>query len=166
MSLVLRHQPQKIDLKLDEQGWANTADLIDKIEGLDLTILKQVVETNAKKRFAFNADETKIRASQGHSIKIDLGYEPVTPPEFLFHGTAIRNIESIKKTGLAKRNRHHVHLSADKVTASSVGQRHGKPIILIIKSQKMFDAGYEFFVSDNQVWLTDNIPVEFIDFNE
>jgi putative RNA 2'-phosphotransferase len=164
MSLVLRHQPQKIDLKLDEQGWANTADLIDKIEGLDLTILKQVVETNAKKRFAFNADETKIRASQGHSIDIDLGYEPVSPPSMLYHGTAEQYVTAIQLKGLLKRKRQHVHLSKDVATASQVGKRHGKLILLEIDTQQMEADGYLFYLSENKVWLTDHVPAIYITF--
>ena len=104
----------------------------------------------------------KIRASQGHSIDINLGYTPQQPPEMLYHGTATRFLDSILQTGLEKRNRHHLHLTADKSTATQVGLRHGKVIILEILAQKMFEDGYEFFVSENGVWLTDNVPVKYI----
>lgn len=168
LSLVLRHQPEKIGLKLDEQGWANTQELIEKINKsgtpFNLNILQQVVENNNKKRFAFNADGSQIRASQGHSIKIDLGYTPTQPPEFLYHGTATRFLESIHEQGINKGSRHHVHLSKDIPTAKSVGGRHGVPVILTIKAQAMFEDGYKFFVSVNNVWLTESIPVQYIAF--
>ena len=168
LSLILRHKPEKINIKLDNFGWANVDELIEKCNAFGIKFTKEeldyVVENNSKKRLAYSEDGLQIRASQGHSIKIDLGYEAVTPPEFLFHGTATRFLESIRKTGLEKRNRHHVHLSSNEQTATSVGKRHGKLALLIVKSKKMHDAGFQFFVSENQVWLTNNVPVEFIVF--
>ena len=153
---------------MDKNGWVNTEELIQKLNNktpnFNMESLEIIVAENNKKRFAFNSDKSKIRANQGHSIKIDLAYEPTEPPEFLYHGTAIKNIESIKKQGLVKGKRHHVHLSADKSTALNVGQRHGKPVILIIETKKMHETGYEFFVSDNQVWLAEVIPTDFIRF--
>ena len=168
LSLILRHRPEKIDIQLDDYGWANTNEILEKCNAFGVKFSKEeldyVVEHNPKKRFAYNDDGSKIRASQGHSIQIKLGYEPVEPPKYLYHGTATRFLSSIKETGLQKRNRHHVHLSLEKATATDVGGRHGKPIILTIQAQLMHQNGYEFFVSENGVWLTDQIPVEFIDF--
>lgn len=170
LSLILRHKPQVIGLNLDEQGWASVEELLQKLaankKGITMSELEWVVENNNKKRFSFNEDKTRIRANQGHSLKLDLGYEAVEPPEFLYHGTASRFIDSIKKTGLEKRNRHHVHLSQELDTAKSVGGRHGKPVILIVKSKEMHQAGHDFFVSKNGVWLTDRVPLGFIDFSE
>ena len=166
LSLILRHRPQVIGLTLDEQGWAVTKTLLEKVNGsgkkLTLATLEEVVSTNDKKRFAFNEDKTKIRANQGHSIKIKLGYKPVTPPTYLYHGTATRFMNAIRKEGLKKQNRHHVHLSKDVETAKKVGSRHGVPVILTIQAAAMHQAGYAFFVSDNGVWLTDHIPIAFI----
>jgi putative RNA 2'-phosphotransferase len=163
LSYILRHAPDSVGLTLDENGWANVHDLMTKFGSpLSIEDLKEVVETNEKKRFAFNDDLTKIRASQGHSIEIDLAYQPTTPPEFLFHGTATRFIESIKKDGLVKGSRHHVHLSLDEVTARKVGARHGSPVILTLKSKEMYEAGYVFYVSENDVWLTEHVPTRFI----
>lgn len=166
LSLVLRHQPETIGIKLDENGWTTVSDLIEKLAAagtsIDFNTLKHVVDTNAKKRFAFNDTFDKIRASQGHSIAIELGYEPQTPPEILYHGTAAQYIDSILSTGLNKGNRHQVHLSADTTTAINVGKRHGKPVVLEVAAKKMHNDGYAFFVSENNVWLTDNVPVEYI----
>jgi putative RNA 2'-phosphotransferase len=163
LSYILRHAPDSVGLQLDENGWASVHDLMSKFgRPLSIENLNEVVETNEKKRFAFNEDLTKIRASQGHSIEVDLAYQPTTPPEFLFHGTATRFIESIKKDGLLKGSRHHVHLSLDEVTARKVGARHGSPVILTLKSKEMYEAGYVFYVSENDVWLTEHVPTRFI----
>ena len=166
LSLVLRHKPQEIGIQLDEQGWVSVQDLLDEMKNhgrkMDIETLKHVVETNSKKRFAFSEDGTKIRASQGHSLDVDLGYEPTEPPEILYHGTAKKSVESILSTGIEKRSRHLVHLSADIETAIKVGQRHGKPAVLIIKSREMHKGRHNFYLSANNVWLTEFIPPEFI----
>lgn len=166
MSLVLRHKPETIGLKLDAQGWAKVDDLLEKMnqhgKRINRRLLEQVVATNDKKRFTFDADGTRIRANQGHSIQIELGYVPETPPEILYHGTARRFIDSIFKSGLEKRQRHHVHLSADIPTALNVGGRHGKPVILEVLAGAMSEQGHAFYRSKNGVWLTDHVPTEFL----
>ncbi|RMZ60768.1 RNA 2'-phosphotransferase [Chryseobacterium nematophagum] len=166
LSLILRHQPELINLTLDENGWAYIEDLKLKSSHnkmyFTLEELDEVVETNNKKRFIFNEDKTKIRANQGHSIDIDLGLKPQKPPEFLYHGTALHNIDSILEKGIERRNRQHVHLSPDKETATKVGMRHGKPIILTIRTGKMFEDGVLFYLSENGVWLTDYVNVQYI----
>jgi putative RNA 2'-phosphotransferase len=166
LSLILRHQPETIQLKLDENGWADVNELIAKsAKGrmhFSFEDLEEVVETNNKKRFAFNEDKTKIRASQGHSIDIDLALKAAQPPDFLYHGTADSNISSIREKGIEKRNRQHVHLSADKETATKVGMRHGKPVILTIRTKEMYDNGIHFYLSANGVWLTDFVDAKYI----
>ncbi len=163
---MLRHQPQTIGLQLTGQGWAVVDDLLEKMQAngtlLDKKTLQYIVATNNKKRFAFSDDGTMIRASQGHSIKVDLSYTPVTPPDILFHGTAERTIFSILRDGLKKQQRQHVHLSADKETALSVGRRHGKPMVLEIMAGKMHKDGYTFFRSENGVWLTEAVPTIYL----
>ncbi len=166
LSYVLRHQPELIDLNLDENGWANVEELITKSkndsQGFTFEELDEIVQTNSKKRFAFNEDKTKIRASQGHSIDINLALIGQQPPEFLYHGTSQNNVGSILEKGIEKRSRQHVHLSIDKETATSVGMRHGKPIILTISTGKMFKDGIDFYLSENEVWLTDFVHPEYI----
>ncbi len=166
LSLILRHKPQEIDLELDENGWANTKELISKMvsagKKMDMETLEIVVENNDKQRFTFNDDKSKIRANQGHSIKIDLNYSEQEPPDFLYHGTAKKFLDSILKEGLKKQKRHHVHLSSDVEIANSVGKRHGAPVVLKIPAKQMYEAGFVFYKSKNGVWLTDNVPVEYI----
>ena len=168
LSLVLRHQPETVGLKLDEAGWVSVAELLVACgeHGLKFSLeeLQQVVATNDKKRFAFSEDGLLIRASQGHSVEVELGYEPITPPETLFHGTAERFLASIKTQGLVKGSRRHVHLSADEETARNVGQRHGRPVVLTVSAGRMHEAGFLFYASENGVWLTEHVPVGFLTF--
>ncbi|GAB2188805.1 RNA 2'-phosphotransferase [Sessilibacter sp. MAH1] len=166
LSLILRHNPQKINLTLDANGWANIDDIIANSKHLTLTkeLILLVVERNDKKRFALNDDHTKIRASQGHSIAIELGLAAKEPPEILYHGTAERFVDSIKQQGLIKKNRQHVHLSSNKNTAVNVGQRYGKPQVLVINTKAMRQDGIEFYLSENNVWLVDSVAVKYISF--
>jgi len=166
LSLVLRHKPERIGLALDQYGWVQVEDLIARAQkaGIDIDrqLLQIVVEQNNKKRFAFNEDGTKIRANQGHSLSVDLGLTAVDPPDVLYHGTATRFLDSIKKEGLLPQGRHHVHLSPDEKTAMAVGKRHGKPVVLIVKAKEMVEQGYQFYRSANGVWLTERVPAIYL----
>lgn len=166
MSLVLRHKPELIGLQLDEHGWASVEELINRMNEKDANVgyadILHVVDTNDKKRFALNEDKTRIRASQGHSIEVDLELKPVTPPDILYHGTATRFLDAILKDGLLKQNRQHVHLTAIKETAVAVGGRHGRPVVLEVDAAAMVNAGFEFYVSANNVWLVEIVLPEFI----
>jgi putative RNA 2'-phosphotransferase len=166
LSYILRHKPEAYGIVLDGKGYTNVDELINKLnahnENISFEILKHIVDTTNKKRFAFNEDFTKIRASQGHSVDVELGYTEQQPPEILYHGTVEKFLASIMKDGLQKMQRHHAHLSTDKATAIKVGERRGKPIILEIKSGDMFSAGYTFYLSHNGVWLIDHVPSHYI----
>lgn len=168
LSRVLRHHPETIGLPLDSQGWADVEQLQVQARrhGLALTteLLREVVEQNDKQRFTLNEEGTRIRASQGHSIPIDLGLEPTPPPELLYHGTAVRFIASIQTHGLLPGRRNHVHLSVDQTTAARVGGRHGSPVVLEVRAGLMHAAGYPFYLSANGIWLTKHVPVEFLSF--
>jgi len=170
LSLVLRHQPETIGIQLDQRGWTDIDELIEKANSygvkFDREILNHIVATNSKKRFAFNNTLDKIRASQGHSVEIELGYTNQKPPEILFHGTGEKSVQSILDTGLEKRNRQHVHLSSDFDTAVKVGQRHGKPFVFKVLAERMYNDNFQFFISDNGVWLTDHVPTKYLKQND
>jgi putative RNA 2'-phosphotransferase len=170
MSLLLRHQPEKIGLALDEHGWASVADLIALTQNgsvrLSRELIAEVVATNDKKRFVLSEDGERIRAAQGHSIEVDLALMPREPPEYLYHGTATRFVESIRASGILRGKRHDVHLSADEETAVKVGQRHGKPVVITIRAGDMWRAGIPFTCSENGVWLTDEVPTAYLLFPE
>jgi putative RNA 2'-phosphotransferase len=170
LSFVLRHSPETIELKLDENGWADLEELILKCNKkgsqnqMTAELLDYVVENNDKKRFTFNEDKTKIRASQGHSISVELDLAEIKPSDYLYHGTVGKFLENIRKEGLQKMSRQHIHLSKDKETATIVGSRRGVAQILTVRSGEMYKDGFKFYLSENKVWLTDHVPVEYIEF--
>lgn len=171
LSLVLRHQPELIGITLDEQGWVEIDILLRQaaLHGnkIDRKTLDQVVLTSDKQRFAISQDGQMIRANQGHSTpQVRLTFPPAIPPEKLFHGTVANSIDGIKQNGLRAMSRHHVHLSPDRVTATVVGARRGKPLILTIDSRSMHQDGFMFYRSENGVWLTDSVPANYISFAE
>ena len=164
LSFVLRHQPDATGLALDTNGWADIDELIDKanqskeVNALTRELIDAVVKSSDKQRFAISDDGTQIRANQGHSVKVDLQLKPMEPPDILYHGTATRFLDDILKDGLKAQQRQHVHLSKDVETATKVGQRYGKPVILKIKARLMHEQGFVFYLSDNGVWLTNSVP--------
>jgi len=167
ISLILRHKPETIGIKLDEHGWANVSELINGISktnsNFNIDVLEEIVKTDSKERYSFNEDKTLIRANQGHSIPVDVELEECEPPEYLWHGTGKKYTASIDKIGLISKGRLYVHLSRDIYTAENVGRRHGKPIIYKILSKKMYDNGFKFYISKNRVWLAKSIPIEYLE---
>ena len=166
LAYLLRHQPSAAGLTLDAEGWVDVESLLagcaSRGKRLSREQLEAIVAECPKQRFAFSSDGARIRASQGHSTKVDLGYESAEPPRVLFHGTVERFLPAIREHGLLKMKRHHVHLSVDEATARNVGGRRGKPVILTIDAQGMRAAGHPFYLSANGVWLTETVPPEFI----
>lgn len=172
LSFILRHHPEQIGITLDKDGWVDIDSLLTQANhpergftGNPLTyeILLEVVENNDKKRFTLSEDGKRIRAAQGHSTaQVQVEHKVATPPQILYHGTAERSVPSILEQGLHSASRHFVHLSADAETAVKVGSRHGKPVVLTIDTVAMLAAEHQFYLADNGVWLTENVPPQFI----
>lgn len=167
LSFVLRHEPQAIGLSLDSEGWADIDSLIAGAnqtgKSLSRDLIQHVVNTSDKKRFSISEDGQRIRAAQGHSTNsVSISYPEKQPPEILYHGTAIRFLESILKEGLKPGERQYVHLSEDEQTAVTVGKRYGKPVVLKIEALRMHQQGFKFFQAENGVWLVNQIPVDFL----
>lgn len=165
LSLVLRHKPEAGNLVLDSEGWAKVSDVLAALRAnfgsFNRAQLQELVDTNDKKRFAFNATGDKIRASQGHSVEVDLNLAAETPPEFLFHGTKSDYLPAIFVEGLKPGSRQHVHLSPDMETAQKVAaRRRGNSVILRVLTKEMTD--HVFYRSENGVWLTDHVPPDFL----
>lgn len=166
LSLILRHQPEKIGLSLDAQGWVSIEQLLSQAHTHGQLIrhdeLLDIVAHNDKQRFAISADGLRIRANQGHSLDVDLALSAQTPPNVLFHGTASRFLPKILAEGLQPMQRHHVHLSTNAEVALSVGARYGLPQLLWIDAQQMAADGHVFYCTDNGVWLTDHVAPVYI----
>ncbi|MFE3513966.1 RNA 2'-phosphotransferase [Streptomyces sp. NPDC059166] len=164
LSKHLRHEPARIGLELDPQGWVAVDDLLRACARHGFTITRQeldhVVAVNDKRRFTVAGE--RIRANQGHSVEVDLGLPPAEPPPYLHHGTVAGSLAAIRAEGLRPMNRHHVHLSPDRETAVRVGARRGKPVVLTVDAGAMHRAGHVFHVSANGVWLTDAVPPAFL----
>lgn len=166
ISLILRHKPEVIGISLDEHGWANVDELlagIGRTRLIDMGILEEIVRMDEKQRYTFNEDHTRIRANQGHSIQVDVELEEKEPPEYLFHGTGRKYMESIDQTGLIPKNRLYVHLSGDQETAVKVGKRHGEPIVYQVAAGAMSRGGHKFWRSANGVWLAKHVPLEYLE---
>jgi putative RNA 2'-phosphotransferase len=161
ISLILRHKPEAIGITLDEHGWANVDELIRGVN-IDMATLEHIVSTDDKQRYSFNEDKTLIRANQGHSIPVDVELEEVQPPEFLWHGTGEKYVDSICREGLIPKSRLYVHLSSDVPTAITVGERHGEVVLLRVDARKMYQDGFKFYLSKNGVWLTKCVPVSYL----
>lgn len=170
ISLVLRHKPDAAHITLDEHGWADVEELLKGINEtgrkINMEVLENIVSTDRKQRYSFNQDKTLIRANQGHSVPVDVELKEQQPPEFLYHGTAVRFLDSIVNEGLKPMSRLYVHLSKDVETALKVGKRHGKPVVLKICSGEMSKNGYKFFLSENGVWLTKKVDVNYFEVME
>ncbi|MEV8226209.1 RNA 2'-phosphotransferase [Streptomyces sp. NPDC079167] len=164
LSKHLRHEPDRIGISLDPNGWVPVDELLRACadHGLALTRddLDHVVAVNDKQRFTVEGD--RIRANQGHSVRVDLGLPPAEPPAYLYHGTVARVLGTIRAEGLRPMNRHHVHLSPDRETAVRVGARRGAPVVLTVDAGAMHRAGHLFHVSANGVWLTDSVPPAYL----
>lgn len=168
LSRVLRHEPELIGMTLEPGGWVHVDDLLRRMKraGHPLTpdALCQIVAENDKQRFTLSEDGHRIRAAQGHSVAVDLELEAMEPPATLFHGTARTNLDAIFANGLNPGRRQHVHLSPDEETATKVGTRHGRPVVLRVNTAAMYADGLIFWRADNGVWLTDSVPPEYLGF--
>ena len=166
MSLFLRHNPKAGGLSLDDAGWVDVDALLQALSAkghrLDRAQLDDLVASNAKSRFAFDQTGTRIRAVQGHSVDVSLGYDPMVPPDRLYHGTVARFVPSIRTHGLSPKGRTHVHLSQDVDTAVVVGKRRGIAVVLTIDTAAMHIDGIEFYLADNGVWLTRAVAARYI----
>ena len=166
ISLILRHKPSEIGITLDGYGWANVNELINGVNNsgrkINMKILEEIVLTDDKDRYSFNEDKTLIRANQGHSIPVDVELDEAQPPEFLWHGTAEKYVDSICRLGLISKSRLYVHLSSDTQTATFVGKRHGKVVLFRINALKMYQDGFKFYLSKNGVWLTKHVPISYL----
>ena len=165
IALALRHKPEVLNLEMDGKGWVSTTALVNALNArrpFTMGMLEEIVRTDAKQRYSFSEDKTRIRANQGHSIPVDLELLPQKPPKVLWHGTGDRFADDISREGLKKQGRQYVHLTDNRETAAVVGKRHGRPVVFEINAALMYEQGYVFYRSENGVWLTDVVPPEYL----
>ena len=170
ISLLLRHKPEAGNLTLDSHGWCDTNKLINAVKRefgqFDLNSLEEIVREDSKQRYSFNENKSKIRANQGHSINVDLEFKEIIPTKTLYHGTATRFLDSILKEGLKPQSRQWVHLTDKLEEAIATGRRHGKPVVLYIKVDKMLEDGYKFYISENNRYMIKHVPSKYIEVGE
>lgn len=166
LSRHLRHQPGALGLTLEPGGWVAVDVLLEAMRRHGVVLsradLEEIVAKNNKQRFVFDETRQRIRASQGHSVPVDLQLTPISPPDALYHGTGSAAIAVIQREGLRKMRRHHVHLSADVATAVKVGSRHGAPVVFLVDAGSMARDGHQFYRSENGVWLTESVPPHYL----
>jgi putative RNA 2'-phosphotransferase len=158
----LRHEPERIGIELDAQGWVGVEELLGAAAAHGFPFsreeLEEVVATNDKRRYVIDEDGGRVRANQGHSVTVDLDLPVMEPPAWLYHGTVGRFLDAIRSEGLRPMNRHAVHLSPDRETATRVGARRGRPVVLPVDAGAMHRDGHTFRMSENGVWLVDAVP--------
>lgn len=166
LSYVLRHRPSAAGIELDAHGWAEVEPLLEGCnrvgKKIDRAALERIVRENGKQRYSLSEDGARIRANQGHSLKVDVELPEAEPPAVLYHGTATRFLPSIRAEGLRRGSRQHVHLSEDRETALQVGRRHGEPALLRVNAAAMYRDGRTFYRSENGVWLCESVPREYL----
>ena len=161
ISLILRHKPETIGIKLDEHGWADVNELLKGVN-IDFSTLEKIVREDKKGRYSFNEDKTKIRANQGHSIDVDVELKEKTPPDILYHGTAEKYVSSINEIGLIPKTRLYVHMTEDLEVAKATGRRHGKLVVYEINAKLMAEDNIKFYLSVNNVWLTKKVDPKYL----
>ena len=166
LSFMLRHSTEPIYIDING-GWADVTEIISdlkkRVPEFNMESLEQIVAEDEKGRYSFDETHTRIRANQGHSIpNVVVSMDRPEPPEFLYHGTATRYLDSIMSEGLKPMNRQFVHISPDYETAVKVGSRHGKPVVLRFRAKDYVNDGYELFHSSNGVWQAKFVPAAYL----
>ena len=170
LALVLRHQPEMAGVTLDPEGWVEVEGLLrglsSKGMNVDRADLERIVAEDSKQRYALKGDW--MRANQGHSVAGVCAVElvPMAPPQVLYHGTTRERWTRIRASGgLNPGQRHHVHLSATTATARQVAERYRaeNPILLQVRAADYAAAGGLFYRSENQVWLIEFVPLEYLE---
>ncbi len=164
LSFILRHGAPEQGIELGPGGWAAIAE-VDRVASFPVTVerIRAVVEGSHKARFEVSEDGMLIRATHGHSAEVDLQLAPKAPPARLYHGTAMRHLEAIRREGLRPQSRQFVHLHGELDTAQTTGARHGKPVVLLVETGRMHKDGHAFFESTSGVWLTAQVPPGYLE---
>lgn len=128
-----------------------------------------VVASSDKKRFTltFIDGQEYIRANQGHSIPVpdlelarigsveDIPKSETSTEGIVVHGTYKDAWKTIRKEGLSKMGRNHIHFAVGTPGESHVisGMRATCQVLVYVDVERAIADGLSFFLSDNHVVL-------------
>ncbi|MGQ4891864.1 MAG: RNA 2'-phosphotransferase [Candidatus Njordarchaeia archaeon] len=175
LSLLLRHKPDILDIKMSKDGYVDMGELLEKIRKVKkfgwvrYEDILEIVKRDKKNRFEIKelGDRKYIRAKYGHNKKLDVNidYPKINENEVevLYHGTNSKVLPWILREGLKPMNRKYVHLLPTPEDALLVSKRRrGKPVILKINVKKFVLDGGEVWKATNKVYLAKEIPPRYI----
>lgn len=175
LSWLLRHHVVDQGLSITPGGYVLCEDILKLSAFNKFTFddIKIVVDNNNKKRFTLKEEDSKwyIRANQGHSHEVasqlnqDEVLTKITQPlELIVHGTTLKNYNIIKKSGLKKIGRWHIHfaITDDFVEGNTQqsGIRSSSRILIYLNMELAMADGIEFFMSDNKVVLSQGVGAD------
>ena len=172
VSGALRHFPEDAGIEVDDAGWTAFASLRAAVERkyawADGEALAGVIATDPKGRFERTgaSDESstgaaggRVRASYGHSVDVTLDSTDDPVPATLYHGTAPRNVDSIRDAGLKPMGRQTVHLSDSVEAAREVGRRHADdPVVFVVDAAAMRADDRRIVKRGSETYTTDRVP--------
>lgn len=169
LSLALRHRPELFNLELDCDGWVEIDALLDalqkhkrKWQTVDLIDIQKMMAHASKQRFELQ--DGRIRALYGHSGKNSVQKLPSQPPVYLWHGAPESAVPAIKQHGLKPMRRQFVHMAVEQQMAREVAYRKGEIVMLLkISALDAYHTGHQFYLGNDNVWLADFVPTEFIE---
>lgn len=169
---VLRHNPKELNLELGAEGFVTIHELLENLKKqnrhreVTAEMIHQVVQGQTNKQ-RLEIQGEKIRCRYGHSDSAtpEIEYEPAEPPDRLYHGTPLANLESIQEMGLVPGKRKYVHLTTSAKLARGVGERHDREVVVLeVLCDKARERGLLFYNPEAQIWLVSFLPPEFLIF--
>jgi putative RNA 2'-phosphotransferase len=165
LAFVLRHEPARFGLDLDDEGWTNLEDLVIAIrfDRYDWALVDEAaLRTAIEGMDRFQIRDGRIRATYGHSIQLGKLPPAALPPTELFHGTTNDALPAICRDGLRPIGRRFVHLTSDREYAICVANAKKGQAIVRVRAADAHASGRVFRRANDHVWLTDKIEASFL----
>ena len=171
MSALLRHIPHEAGIKLDNEGFVSIEELVKGIRerwrNRDLyrwvteDHVRAIVELDPRGRFEIR--DNKIRATYGHSVKVDIKYVEDREVKVLYHGTTRDRLDSILRQGIVRGRRLYVHLTDSIEIAKEIGKRHGSNVVVLeVDVECLRKRGFKVYRASRTIYLTEYVPPECI----
>jgi putative RNA 2'-phosphotransferase len=168
MAGVLRHFPEKFELRMDDQGFVSLRDFVNALRNQSRRNhwirphhIIAIIETDPKGRYQVSND--MIRATYGHSIELNLRLPTDNIPDKLYYPTTPEEADIILETGLKPSDRKKVHLSKTYQDALNAGRvRTEAPIILEINAKAAIIDGIVIQQAGKTVYLAPEIPSSYL----